>query len=295
MSSFSSDWLALREPFDAAARAPRIIEKLREQLAPGTEAAPQPVVDLGAGAGANLRYLAPRFGGAQSWRLLDHDAALLEAAAETTRAWAVARGAEVLPHGAELTIRAADFRAHVRCEEYDLSSAAAGIPLADVDLPPGVLVTASALLDLVSAAWLDALVGRCRGASAALCFALTYDGRTVCTPAEPEDADVLALFNHHQRRDKGFGPALGPRAAVLATERFAAAGYRLVAEPSDWVIGPEQRVMQQALVDGWLGAALEIAPDQRATLERWHGRRREHVAAGRSELRIGHVDLVGWL
>jgi hypothetical protein len=29
-------------------------------------------------------------------------------------------------------------------------------------------------------------------------------------------------------------------------------------------------------------------------LVEWHERRRTHVAAGQSELRVGHDDLVGW-
>ena len=49
------------------------------------------------------------------------------------------------------------------------------------------------------------------------------------------------------------------------------------------------------LLDGWLGAALEIAPEAALALTSWHDRRRAHVAAGRSALSVGHVDLVGWL
>jgi len=57
----------------------------------------------------------------------------------------------------------------------------------------------------------------------------------------------------------------------------------------------EDQAMQLALLDGWLGAALEIAPESRAALTSWHQRRRSHVLGGRSELRVGHVDLIGWL
>ena len=53
--------------------------------------------------------------------------------------------------------------------------------------------------------------------------------------------------------------------------------------------------MQLALLDGWLGAALEIAPERRPALTSWLERRRAHVLAGRSSLSVGHVDLVGWL
>jgi hypothetical protein len=64
---------------------------------------------------------------------------------------------------------------------------------------------------------------------------------------------------------------------------------------SDWLIEPAEHALQLALLDGWLGAALEIAPESRLALTSWHERRRAHVLAGRSELRVGHVDLVAWL
>ena len=136
---------------------------------------------------------------------------------------------------------------------------------------------------------------RCRTARAAISFALTYDGRTTATPAEPEDPVVLAMFNRHQLFDKGLGPALGMTAADAAEAAFEAHGYEIRVATSDWVIGRADHALQLALLDGWLGAALEIAPESRLALTSWHQRRRAHVLAGRSSLSVGHVDLVGWL
>jgi len=291
MSGFSADWLSMREPFDAAARATSLVAELRRRIPRGTSAAPLEVVDLGAGAGSNFRYLATRLGGEQRWRLIDHDRALLDAALVTTQAWASARNADVSPVGAELTLHATDFACRVGGEPCDLAHNALG----GLALPTGGLVTAAALLDLVSTPWLETLATRCKAARAAVCFALTYDGRTVCTPDEPEDAMALDLFNRHQRLDKGFGPALGPSAAVAAEHEFAKFGFRVLTERSDWDIGPQHTAMQHALLDGWLRAALEVAPEHTTPLTGWHRRRRIHVDAGRSRLVVGHVDLVGWL
>jgi hypothetical protein len=291
MSGFSANWLSMREPFDAAARAAPLVVELRRRIPRGTSAAPLEVVDLGAGAGSNLRYLAPQLGGEQRWRLVDHDRALLGAALAATRTWAASRSAVVSPTTAELTLRAAEFACRVGGEQFDL----AGDALANLVLPTRGLVTAAALLDLVSKRWLEALATRCKAAGAAVCFALSYDGRTVCTPNEPEDALALDLFNRHQRLDKGFGAALGPTAASAAEQVFATHKYRVLTERSDWDIGPQHTAMQHALLDGWLAAALEIAPEHTARLTVWHRRRRAHVEAGRSRLVVGHVDLVAWL
>jgi len=289
VSGFSAEWLGLREPFDAAARSASLVTELRGRLARGTQTAPLEVVDLGAGAGSNVRYLAPLLGGAQRWRLADNDRALLEAALAATAAWATRRGSAAARTQRGLDVRGADFSCELDCESVDLSD------LTALELPAGGLVTAAALLDLVSHAWLDQLAQRCREARAAVAFALTYDGRTQAKPAEPEDVTVLAMFNRHQLYDKGFGPALGMRAAAAAEAAFEAHGYELSVATSDWVIGKKDHAMQLALLDGWLGAALEIAPESRAALTSWHERRSAHVHADRSELRVGHVDLVGWL
>jgi hypothetical protein len=287
VSGFSADWLALREPFDAAARSSALVSELAARLAVRPEA-PLEIVDLGAGAASNLRYLAPRLGGAQRWRLVDDDAALLAAALATTRAWAAARGATADTRGGTLTLRGGGLDCEVICERRDLRD------LAALQLPDTGLVTAAALLDLVSAEWLERLAARCRAARAAVCFALTYDGRTTCDPAEPEDGTALALFNRHQLGDKGFGPALGPKAADGAAAAFARHGYAVRTAASDWRFAPADAAIQQALLDGWLGAAAEIAPERRGELESWHARRRAHVAAARSTLTVGHSDLVGW-
>ncbi len=263
------------------------MHELRSQLDAGSHAAPLSVVDLGAGAGSNLRYLAPLLGGTQHWRLVDHDGALLDAALATTRAWAESRGARAELRGDALRVRAVQFACTIACEQRDLGN------VATLELPERGLVTAAALLDLVSAEWLETLVARCAAARAHVLFALTYDGRTECTPPDPDDAVVLELFNRHQRGEKGFGAALGPDAGRAAEAAFRQHGYAVSSATSDWQIGAAAQAMQHALLDGWLGAAVEIAPERRAALTAWHQRRRELVAAGRSALRVGHVDLAG--
>jgi hypothetical protein len=289
VSGFSAEWLALREPFDAAARSAALVSALRTHLPVGTSATPLAVVDLGAGAGSNLRYLAPQLGGVQHWRLVDHDEALLEAARATIREWAERRGARVEHHTATLAIRDNDFACEIAVEPYDLRN------LDLLALPAGALVTAAALLDLVSASWLEKLARRCQAARASVCLALTYDGRTVCTPTEADDAAVLDAFNRHQLGDKGFGPALGPGAARAAEAAFTRLGYQVATAPSDWLIDAAAREMQRVLLDGWRNAAVELHAETQADLDAWHDRRLQHVDAGRSTLRVGHVDVVGWL
>ena len=259
MSEFSADWLALREPVDAASRSMRLARVVADAL-PRYRAIE--ILDLGAGTGANVRYLAGKLPLPQRWLLVDRDERLLGRA---PKAWPS------------------------QC--LDLQRA-----VLDASLFAGrALVTASALLDLVSDAWLQALAARCREAGSAVLFALTYDGRMDYAPAEPEDDLIRDLVNRHQRSDKGLGPAAGPTATSRAGELFAAAGYHVEREASDWVLGPESRSLQRPLIDGWAGAAAAMAPDQSAAIDDWRARRLAHVDGGRSQLIVGHKDLAGWL
>ena len=155
------------------------------------------------------------------------------------------------------------------------------------------VVTASALLDLVSDAWLQRLVRQCQNAQASVLFALTYDGRIECSPPEPEDADVRRFVNQHQNTDKGFGPALGPDAAIRAVELLKGAQYNTRYESSDWTLGAESPALQRELIDGWLSAASEIAPDRQRQFEDWRRRRVDHVDGGRSRILVGHLDVAG--
>ena len=94
------------------------------------------------------------------------------------------------------------------------------------------LVTTSALLDLVSGGWLERLALEAAARRLPVYAALTFDGRVEFDPSDPGDAEVVAAVNAHQRRDKGFGPALGPAAPQAAIENFGRVGYEISSRSS---------------------------------------------------------------
>lgn len=262
MSGFSADWLALREPVDALSRHQELTAQLiawRRQ--PGC----LPVLDLGSGTGANLRFLAPLLGDQQHWRMVDADPALL----------------------ADGAARCAD-PAGVAVERLCLDLTDSWERLEAVK---PTLVTASALLDLVSADWLERLAGRCRAWRVAVLIVLSYDGTIAWEPELADDRRVCAWINRHQHTDKGFGPALGPDAAPALAALLANQGYQLTLRPSPWRLGPEHAALQTALLAGWVDAAQQIAPDRAGELTAWANQRQDWIKQGQSRLTVGHWDL----
>ena len=260
MTGFSADWLSLREPADARARDANLTTLLAQRA---QRHSPIRLIDLACGTGANLRHLAPLLGGEQEWLLVDSDAALLE---------------KVSGAGARCKVKA-------RCIDLALE-------LQALELTPDVIVTASALLDLVSDQWLGELVDRCRGVGSAALFALSYDGRITLAPADVDDEWIRKLVNRHQLGDKGFGRALGPGAWQRTRELFVDAGYQVRTAPSDWNLLPHEHPLQQTLLEGWAAAAAEIAPGESERCRRWLARRLAHLANEVSFISVGHEDVL---
>lgn len=261
MSSFAAEWLALREPYDLAARNAAVLDMVANAFLAQTSIA---VADLGCGTGATLRAVGPHLPPRQSWRLVDNNLSLL----------------------AQVPTPAPSPYVTAVTQPVDLAR--------DLELAldgPLDLVTASALLDLVSSQWLDRLIIEAAARRLPVYAALIYDGRVGIDPAESFDDELLAGFNLHQRTDKGFGPALGPSAAARAVERFEHFGYAVVQGRSDWVLGPGDRAIQDALVAGWAEVGALTTAMSADTIGGWLARRRTHLAQSRSNLQVGHVDI----
>ncbi|MGH6945662.1 MAG: class I SAM-dependent methyltransferase, partial [Geminicoccaceae bacterium] len=169
-----------------------------------------------------------------------------------------------------------------RLEVRDL---ACGLPS---DLAPAAGITASALLDLTSAAWLERLALACRGRPAL--FALSFDGRLAFEPEAGDDQEILRRFVRHQRTDKGFGPALGRDAAKHLADRLRMQGSDVALAPSDWCLGPADRPLLQAMLEGLLLAVREVEDD--ALLAGWAETRRAQAQKCALGMTVGHLDLL---
>ena len=242
MSVVTSEWLDLREPADAAARSVELVERLARHLPEG----PLTIHDLGGGSGAMGRWLAPRLGGPQHWVVHDRDEELLELAA------------------ASFEVRRSDITR-----------------LAPRDLAGASCVTASALLDMLTADELARMLGACAGLP--ILIALTVTGGVTLSPADPLDAHLAVAFNAHQRRDGRLGPdAVGAAAGRLRGE--------VIVRPSPWRLDAAHGELMTEWLGGWIAAACEQDPALDA--EAYRDRRLAQAAAGELAVTVDHADLL---
>lgn len=281
-STFDSRWLRLREAADFAARDTTLTNSAGEWLEKRrSPERPFSLIDLGSGNGSNLQFLAPRLPGNQRWRLVDHDAHLL--------AQATSRFHQLHDSDGNLIELISDCR--------NLAT------LDDALFKGSDLICASALFDLVSRNWLERLADACVTCNAAVLFTLSVNGEwafidrhdRLCDDAE--DRWIRQLINTHQQRDKGFGAALGGNAPYALNDAFAQRGYRVASAPSPWRLLPghaESVTLGHALLDGWVQAARELAPQSEARLATWLASRRTALETGTLGLWLGHDDVFAY-
>ena len=272
MTGFSAQWLALREGADFLARDAAVRDTVVQRFSKSDTLT---IVDLACGAGSNPRALAPFLGPRQSWRLVDHDAGLLASARAALTAWADAvEGEEPLvshKNGRRLTFI---------FERLDL----------DADLARALkgadLVTAAAFFDLVSPDWIERFCAELARRRLPLYAVLSYDGRESWTPPHAADAAMLDAFHRHQARDKGFGPAAGPRSSAMLRETLERHGFEVHVGASPWRLGEGDAELIAALSEGAAEAVAQTGLVDAEVIADWRAARR--AASG---CEIGHVDI----
>ena len=266
MSGFSIEWLNLREASDHRARDKHLLKTAANWLN-DLKSKDKVIVDLGSGTGSTIRglqrytTLAPSI----QWRLVDNDPELLAEAV------------------------------HRHSEEYSIESflvdlsATQKLPHESVSL-----ITASALLDLVSGNFIRDLCQLIREKNehqpVGFYSALNYDGCIKWTPFHPLDAAVLMNFNADQRRDKGFGPALGPDATDFLKAQFHPTNFQYLRAKSPWLLGSADYQLTESLINGISGVAIQTDELTNSDIQDWKTFRIKNVRTGTCYL--GHTDIL---
>ena len=263
----SSDWLALREAEDARARSADLALAIPPLLRDG----PHTVHDLGSGTGSLMRWLAPLLSGGQTWVLHDWNASLTDRALDG-------------PPPLDGDDRAVAIR--TRVGELDRLTAD--------DLRGASLVTASALLDVLTAAEAHAIVDACVQVGAPAFVSLSVTGEVELRPWDALDKRVSDAFNEHPRREVTGRRLLGRYGAPIVRGLFEQAGWRVRQARTTWRLDDGEPALLREWFDGWVDAAEEQSPELADALAGYRALRNGQLDRGELSAVVYHLDVLAW-
>jgi len=256
-------WLAARAAADTSARAATLASLLPELINYLIDTADRrdvlEIIDLGAGTGANQRWLAPRLPFIQRWIHLDHDPAISRSLPLLDDTMIIDAGVETLGQ-----LLASSTEQH--------------------------LVTCSALLDVLTMDQLDAVCRAVIDNQVPALFSLTVTGTLSLTPVEPHDQRLQDAFNDHQRRARRPGPDAG----TLVVDVLCAGGFLVRTQETSWHLsGSSDSAFVERLLRERLDAAVAHDPTLVPIAAAWLELRRSQLALGILGLEVGHLDILG--
>jgi hypothetical protein len=225
--------------------------------------------DLACGTGSFGRWLAPLLAGPQRWFLHDMYENVLVAATSNPPAQA--------SDGSTVT---------VETRTSDVTG------LGPEDLTDAAVITASALLDLLTREELDRLIDVCAETRCPVLLSLSVVGRVELRPAHPLDSCLASAFNAHQRRMTARGRLLGPDAVEAARDGFRRHGARTLIRPTPWRLGAAESRLASEWLAGWIAAACEQSPDLAPEIDSYARRRLGQAQAGELQVTVAHTDLL---
>lgn len=283
-TQFATDWLEERYRFDVAARNPSVEAACLQYFSKATDIR---IIDIGAGSGANLVYLADKLPPLQHWALLDLNPKLLKAARTRIKNWGIAKGYEVSEHGDQISLERPARRIEVQLVHGSM------LKLAKIfNLSSYHLATASAVLDLLTADMADQLLKTLHTHRLALLATLNYQ-QMEYFPREKADKRFIKQYEEHMQREQDFGRALGPACVAhlqQVYQNLPTGTFQM--GPSRWQIEPSDQDMHLHLLHFLEKSLISLPANQQSpqALHEWLDRKRAFLQARQLRLTVEHQD-----
>ena len=217
------------------------------------------IIDLGAGTGADQRWLAPRLPFQQRWIHLDRDSAISRSLPLPDGTMIIDGSVEAL--GQLLASGSGDYR----------------------------LVACSALLDVLTKGQLEAVCQALIENQVPALFSLSVTGTLSISPVDPHDQRLLDVFNDHQRR----AGRAGPEAVTLAVDALCAGGLTVRTQETPWQLtAASDSMFVEQLLQERLDAAVAQDDSLAAVAKAWFELRRVQLRLGVLKIEVGHRDIL---
>jgi precorrin-6B methylase 2 len=282
-TAYYIDWLAERYHFDAAARHPLIEEKFLHALPPNDTIA---LIDVGAGTGANCRYLMEKIPANQEWILIEQNSEFSEESLRSLQHHGLQKGYETYLQNGTLTLKAPAKTVQIKALQGSLLEINRM-----ADLSATNAVVANAVFDLFTAEEFETFVQKITRHQLLFYATMNYENMHFL-PTHPQDEKMICLYHEHMLRPQDMGTALGPGSVVQMIEILQQHRYAVTAGNSLWHIHSKHEKMMRYLLNFMASAIAELplSVEDTLLLKPWKKQKEEATVL---HLIIEHQDILG--
>ena len=283
-TAYYLDWLAERYHFDAAARNPAVEQKFLHTL-PAQDTIS--LVDVGAGSGANCRYLMEKITTDQQWLLIEQNPDFSQASLQALQEYASRQGYTSILEQNTLIIQTPTKTVQVKARCGSLLEIDGLANLSNTDA-----VVANAVFDLFTPAQFEAFVSTLAQHSLIFLSTLNYENMSFSS-GNGQDEKVIALYHAHMLRQQTVGKAMGPTCVPQMIEILQKQRYTVSSGNSVWHIQRKHEKMISYLLSFMESSIVELplTPEDTWLLKQW---KKQKEAASDFTLTIEHQDILGY-
>ena len=277
-------WLDERYRFDAVARNPTIEQKFLHSL-PSKDTIS--LVDVGAGSGANGRYLMEKIPANQQWVLIEQNPDFSKASLQVLQQHARHQGYTSFLEQDTLTLQTPTKTIQVNAKQGSLLEIENMTDLSHTDA-----VVANAVFDLFTPHQFDTFVSTIARYQLIFLSTLNYENMHF-SPNTPQDEKMIALYHAHMLRPQTVGTAMGPDCIPQISEILKKYRYAVDTGSSIWNIHSKDEKMMQYLLNFMESSITELppSPEDALLLQQWVKQKEE---AADFTLTIEHQDILGY-
>ncbi len=156
------------------------------------------------------------------------------------------------------------------------------------------VISYSAVLDLMSKNSIMKALKRVNDFNV-LYFSLCFNGIVKWTPTNIFDKYILSSFNNHQRKDKGFGTALGFKSIDFVKNYAIKKDMNIISKNSPWIINnksnKDKTFMNRYLLD-IKKSLFHMEGIDRKILTKWYVDKKNDIENKSIKLHVGHQDIL---
>ena len=288
-TNFQEEWLAIRYPFDLAARNKEVEAAFLDYFYGYDELQ---IIDIGSGTGNNFRYWFSKLPISQSWTFVELNPLLAEISLAKAKKYLEASDWEVSISKNQLS---ASFREgvqkHKKIRIQILETSFLELPFGHQLLGNPDFLMANAVFDLLTAKMFDRFAEQLIEHKIPLLSTINFVGMRFQNPTK-EDELFTNYYLQHMQRLQTFGRTLGTDCTTHATSFFKKKGQSYTLGESNWIVKKtDEKMLLWTL--GYMEEAVPSMLKDKAEEERfmnWLAVKREQVKQQKLELIVYHYD-----